>query len=372
MARLSTLVGGLILALSMGAGWIEGADQEVRERLEKLLERHAAEGVFSGVALVADASGVVLQEGYGHANLEWNIPNTPEARYRVGSISKQFTAALVMKLVQDGALSLDSTLTDVLPWYLTDTGSQVTIRQLLNHTSGIDRSGVPRMIAEHSCCPMPLREEVTAYCSGDLEWQPGSKFAYNNAGYLILGAVVEEVTGVTYAEALQKKILDPAGMKNTGLDDPSVVLPRRAAGYDVTDEGIRLPPFVHATLASSAGGVYSTVGDLYLWDRALDSGSILAESTRKEMFTPGLGDYGFGWFIMDMPVGPDHATRSVIRHPGQGDGFRSIFWRIPEDEITIILINNVGKPSLATMAEGILDVLHGNEITAEGAPPEAS
>ena len=372
MTRTSVLVGGLILAVSMGAGWIEGADQEVRARLGMLLERNAAEGVFSGVALVADASGVVLQEGYGYANLEWNIPNTPEVRYRVGSISKQFTAAVVMKLVEDGALSFDSTLTELLPWYRADTGSQVTIRQLLNHTSGIDRSGVPRMIAEHSCCPMPLLEEVTNYCSGDLEWQPGSKFAYNNAGYLILGAVIEEVTGVTYAEALQEKILAPVGMKDTGLDDPSVVLPRRAAGYDLTDEGIRTPSFVHATLASSAGGVYSTVGDLFLWDRALDSDDILAESTRRGMFTPGLGDYGYGWFIMDMPVGPDHAVRSVIRHPGQGDGFRSIFWRIPEDEITIILINNVGKPSLAAMAEGILDVLHGNETVAEEALSEAS
>ncbi len=133
----------------------------------------------------------------------------------------------------------------------------------------------------------------------------------------------------------------------------------------MTDEGIRAPSFVHATLASSAGWVYSTVGDLFLLDRAVDSDDILVESPHRQMFTPGLGDYGYGWFIMDMPVGPDHAVRSVIRHPGQGDAFRSIFWRILEDEITIILINNVGKPSLATMAEGILDVLHGNEAVAE-------
>lgn len=140
----------------------------------------------------------------------------------------------------------------------------------------------------------------------------------------------------------------------------------------MTDDGIRVPSFVHATLASSAGGVYSTVGDLILWDRALDSDDILAENTRRQMFTPGLGDYGYGWFIMDMPVGPDHAVRSVIRHPGQGDGFRSIFWRIPEDEITIILINNVGNLLLATIAEGILDVLHGNEAVAEKTFSEVS
>ncbi len=372
MSRTVRVIGCWVFILAAGIAVAGIPGQETRNELDSLMAGYAADGIFSGAVLVADASGVVLEKGYGFANLEWNIPNTPQTRYRVGSISKQFTAALVMKLAEEGALSLDSSLTDVVPWYRADTGSSVTIRQLLNHTSGIDRSGVPRLIQEHACCPMPLREEVMTYCSGDLEWAPGSKFAYNNAGYLILGAVIEEVTGKTYAEALQEKILTPVGMENTGLDDPSVVLLRRAAGYDITDDGVRLPSFIHATLASSAGGVYSTVGDLYLWDRALESPAILSENSRRQMFTPAMGDYGYGWFIMDMPVGPDHAARAVIRHPGQGDGFRSIFWRIPEDQITIILINNVGKPSLATIAEGILDILHGNEITAEGAPPEAS
>jgi CubicO group peptidase (beta-lactamase class C family) len=126
-----------------------------------------------------------------------------------------------------------------------------------------------------------------------------------------------------------------------------------------------LPKFIHAALASSAGGVYSTVGDLYLWDRALASDRILSAESRQLLFTPGLGDHGMGWFVMSMPVGPEHAKRTVIRHPGQGDGFQSIFWRIPEDGITIILINNVGKPSLSSIAESILNVLHGRPSAAK-------
>jgi CubicO group peptidase (beta-lactamase class C family) len=336
-----------------------GVESSVSARLDSVISHHAASGGFSGAALVADSSGVVLEQGYGFANLEWNIPNTPDTRFRIGSISKQFTAALVVKLVEQGKVSLDSKLSDVLPWYRADTGSKVTIRQLLNHTSGIDRSGVPRMIREHACSPMPLRDEVVEYCSGDLEWVPGSQFAYNNAGYLILGAVVEELSGLSYAEALQTILLEPVGMENTGLYDPSAVLPRRASGYDVTDEGVRLPKFVDATLASAAGGVYSTVGDLYRWDRALESNLFLSERGRRLLFTPGLGEYAMGWFVMSMPVGPGMDHRTVIRHPGQGDGFQSIFWRIPEDGVTIILINNVGRPSLSDIAEELLAVLYG-------------
>ena len=157
----------------------------------------------------------------------------------------------------------------MLPWYREDTGSRVTIEHLLNHSSGIDRAGVGRMIEAEGYRPLPLKDEVLAFCSGDLEWEPGAQFAYNNAGYLILGAVVEEITGLSYAEAFTKLILEPVGMESTGMDHSGLVLPRRAAGYDRTPEGMRKGQFVEPALAASAGGAYSTVGDLYLWDRAL-------------------------------------------------------------------------------------------------------
>lgn len=327
--------------------------------IDDLMSNYAALGSFSGAILVADRDGIVIEKAYGLANREWDIPNTTDTRFRIGSLSKQFTAALVMILCEEGRLSLDAKLGDVLPWYRQDTGQAVTIRQLLNHTSGLDQSGVMRMIMEAPTKRISLREEVLDYCSADFEWQPGSRFGYNNAGYLILSAVVEEVGGKSWQEIFAEKILEPVGMRNTALGDSRLILPQRADGYDRTAEGLRKPPFVDPLLASGAGGVISTVGDLYLWDKALYTDAILSSEAREQMFTPGPGPYGFGWYVIDLPVGPGGAERKVIGHPGQGDGFHSMLWRIPEDHATVILINNLGMTDLDSMAEGILGILHG-------------
>jgi len=266
-----------------------------------------------------------------------------------------------MRLVDEGRLSLDARLSDLLPWYRADTGARVTLRELLNHTSGIDRSGVPSLIAEHACSPISLREEVETFCSGDLEWEPGERFGYNNAGYLILGAVIEEATGLEYEQALSRLLLEPGGLTRTGMGHPERILPRRAEGYERTGGGVRKAPFVDAAIASSAGGLRSTVQDLYLWDRSLYTDAVLSDEARREMFTPGLGDYGFGWFVMKAPLGPGGSERTLIAHPGQGDGFHTIFYRIPDDHLAILLIANLYENALSSVADGIVDILYGRE-----------
>ncbi|MBN1825503.1 MAG: class A beta-lactamase-related serine hydrolase [Candidatus Eisenbacteria bacterium] len=357
---LAFLIGALVLSAATASAGDPVRDDRAA-RIDGWLSAHAGMDAFHGVALIADDEGVLLERGYGFANREWEIPNAPDARYRIGSVTKQFTAALVMRLVGEGRLSLDAHLSDLLPWYRADTGARVTLRQLLNHTSGIDRSGVPRLIAERACSPMPLREEVETYCSGDLEWEPGERFGYNNAAYLILGAVIEEVAGRPYEQVLAELILEPAGLLHTGMDHPEVILPMRAEGYERSTDGIRKAPFVHATLAASAGGLRSTVRDLYRWDRSLYTDIVLSDEAREEMFTPGLGNYGFGWFVLRAPLGPGGAERTLIRHPGQGDGFYTVFWRIPEDRIAVVLIANLYENALPSMAQGIVDILYERE-----------
>lgn len=348
----------LISCLTWGAG-AATTRTEVARGIESLMDEYARLGAFSGAMLVADRDGIILEKAYGLANREWDIPNAVDTRFRVGSLSKQFTAALVMRLVDEGRLDLDARLADVLAWYRKDTGEEVTIRQLLNHTSGIDRSGVMKLIGEHGRTGMPLREEVTTYCSGDLEWEPGTRFGYNNGAYLILGAVIEEVYGAPYADVLREVVLDPVEMADTGMDDSRRILARRADGYDRSADGLRKPEFVEATLAGCAGGVYSTVGDLYRWDRALSTDQVLSAAAREQMFTPGMGRYGFGWFIVDVPVGPAGEPRTVIRHPGEGDGFHSVLWRIPTDGVAVVMISNLGRMDADGMAASILDVVYG-------------
>lgn len=262
--------------------------------IDALVQDRVDAGEFSGVVLVADESGVLLEKAYGPAVREWNLPNRVDTRFRIGSLTKQFTAALILSFVQEGRLSLDDPLTQALPWYRADTGGRMTIRHLLNHTSGLDRSGVVEMITKAPTVRIPLREEVELYCSGDLVTEPGAEFAYNNGGYLILAALVEELSGQSYAEALAERILEPCGMKDTGMYDPRVPVERLAAGYDVTEEGWRRPSFIDGTLASGAGGAWSTASDLYRWDQALYAGTVLGPEIQEAMSTPGPGPYGFG------------------------------------------------------------------------------
>src|SRR4026209_1556284 len=174
---------------------------------------------FNGAVLVAENGKVIYRKGLGLANMEWNIPNTPETRFRLGSITKQFTATLILQLVEQGKIKLDGKLSDYLPDYRKDVGEKVTIHQLLNHTSGIPSyTGLPGFFNEVSRNPYKVDEFVKQYASKDLEFEPGSKFSYNNSGYLLLGAIIEKVTGKPYEQVLKEKIFEPLGMKNSGYD----------------------------------------------------------------------------------------------------------------------------------------------------------
>lgn len=179
----------------------------------------------------------------GFPDEEWEVPNGPDTVFRLGSITKQFTSMLVMRQVAEGRLRLDHTLEEMLPWYWQDTASRVTLEQLLNHTSGIPSyTSDPEFFPLHSRDPLSTRELVETYCSGDLEFEPGSRWRYNNSGYVILGAVLEEVTGTPYDQLLEARILEPLGMSDTGYDHTAAVVPRRARGYRHTPDGLENAP----------------------------------------------------------------------------------------------------------------------------------
>ena len=198
-------------------------------------------------------------------------------------------------------------------------------------------------------------------CSGDLEFEPGTDFRYNNSGYVILGAVLEEATGTSYEQLLSDRILRPAGMSDTGYDRSGRIIPRRAAGYERTLDGVRNTPYLDMSLPHAAGAMYSTVDDLLRWDQALYGTSLLSEGAKAAMFTPGLGEYGFGWFTATEPIGPDGAERRVIRHGGGINGFSTAIVRVPEDRQLVVLLDDTGSAQLEAMRSGILDLLYGRE-----------
>jgi CubicO group peptidase (beta-lactamase class C family) len=250
------------------AGLEAAPASDMQAQIGRLLESYHSAGLFDGVALVADRGKVIIEKGYGLASVEWQVPNGPEARYRIGSVTKPLTAILVLQQVKAGRLALDAPISRYLPEYRSDTGARVTIRHLLAHTSGIPTYKGPQILEEVR--PVPHGELVRKWCTGDLEWEPGKGWGYNNCGYLLLGVILERVTGKTYAELLREGVTRPGGMADTGVYTSQLVLARRAQGYERDLAGdLRLAPFTEISTALGAGDVYSTARDLFRLDRAL-------------------------------------------------------------------------------------------------------
>lgn len=317
--------------------------QDKVQKIDALLKNYYDYGQLNGAVLVSENGKVIYKKGFGMANMEWEIPNQPDTKFRIGSVTKQFTATLILQLVEEGKIKLDGKITDYLPDYRKDTGERVTIHQLLNHTSGIPSyTGLPGFFQNESRNPYNVKDFVKKFASGDLEFEPGSKFAYNNSGYFLLGAIIEQVTGKSYAQVLQERIFDPLGMKDTGYDDDAPLIKKRAAGYQKTPGGFENAAYLDMLLPYAAGSIYSTVEDLSKWDQALYDTKILSDASKKLMFTPGLSNYGYGFTISDRSIGKTAQKTKFISHSGGINGFNSLFSRLVDQKSSIIILDNVG------------------------------
>jgi CubicO group peptidase (beta-lactamase class C family) len=320
-------------------------------------------GLFSGTVLVAENGKVLFKKGYGMANIEWNIPNKPDTKFRIGSITKQFTSMLILQLVEQGKIDLEGKLSDYLPYYRKDTGDKITIHHLLTHTSGVPSyTSLPNFFEEISRDPYPVKEFIQKYCSGDLEFEPGSKFNYSNSGYFILGAVIEEVTGKSYEDVLMEKILDPVGMKGTGYDHHNTIIKNRATGYQKTLDGYENSPYLDMSLPYAAGSLYSTVEDLYLWDQALYTEKLLSKKMKSLIFKghiKAMGQsYGYGWVIGKKKLPETKKELNTISHGGGINGFNTLIERLVDDRHLVVLFNNAPRASLASMSDGIIKILY--------------
>lgn len=334
--------------------------QDKAAKIDELMKVYNSYQQFNGAALVAENGKVIFKKGYGMANMEWNIPIETDTKFRLGSITKQFTSMLVLQLVQEGKIKLEGKLTDYLPDYRKDTGDRITIHHLLNHTSGIPSyTGLPNFFQDISRNPYSVSDFVKKYTSGDLEFEPGSKWNYNNSGYFLLGAIVEHVTGKPYEQVLKERIFDPVGMKNTGYDHHDTILAKRASGYEKRPGGYINAPYLDMSLPYAAGSLYSTVEDLYLWDQALYTEKLLSPQLKEVMFKPGLSNYAYGWIVRKAPLGAQGEPVAIIEHGGGINGFNTIIMRLPESKNLIVLLNNTGGTKLGEMSQKISAILFG-------------
>lgn len=315
--------------------------------------------LFNGSVLVAENGKIIYKKGLGLANMEWNIPNAPDTRFRLGSITKQFTAMLVMQLVAQGKIKLDGKIGEYLPDYRKDIGEKVTIHNLLTHTSGIPNyTAFPGFFNDVSRDPYTVPEFVKKYASNDLEFEPGSKFSYSNSGYFVLGAIIEKVTGQPYEQVLKERIFDPIGMKNTGYDHYATVLEKRAAGYQKTPDGYLNAPYLDMSLPFAAGALYSTAEDLYLWDQALYKDRLLSAQSKELMFKPFLSDYAYGWAITKARLGTGTETTPQISHDGGINGFSTLIVRLPAQRNLIVLLDNTGQGGLRRISQELTNILY--------------
>jgi CubicO group peptidase (beta-lactamase class C family) len=331
-------------------------------KIDKLMSQYVDCCSFTGTVLVSDHDKVIFKKGYGLANREWNIPNTPEVKFRLGSLTKQFTSMLIMQQVAKGTIKLDGHLSDYLPYYRQETGSKVTISQLLSHTSGIPSyTDDPKFFPDVSRNYYAVDDFVKKFCSGDLQFEPGTKFHYDNSGFFLLGAILEHVTGKTYETLLKENIFGPLGMKDSGYDHYADLLPRRAAGYQQELAGVVNAPYLDMALPYAAGSLYSTVEDLYKWDQALYTDKLISSDLKQKLFTPNLENYGYGWNIRAVPAGEPGAGQTTISHEGGINGFNTLEERFVGDHDLIVIFNNTPGASLEEMAKGVRAVLYGQE-----------
>jgi CubicO group peptidase (beta-lactamase class C family) len=347
--RLPTAGAALVLVLlAAGAGAPAAQSADV---FDAVVRPFAADGRFMGAALVARGDDVIFSKAYGSANLEWNVPNEPATKFRIGSITKQFTAALILLLEEDGKL----TLQDPLSRHVADlpaSWKDITLFHLLTHTSGIRNFTALPDYRIRQVQPSSAAETLERLRGEPLDFPPGSQFRYSNSGYLMLGHVIERVTGRPYAEVLQARILTSLGMTGSGYDSNVAIIAKRASGYTASPNGPENARFVHMTVPHAAGALYSTTGDLHRWVRGLFGGRVLSAASRQKMITPHLNNYALGLTVRDLD------GRRTIAHGGGINGFNAFLAYYPNAEITIAVLGNINGTAPQQIAAALATAAH--------------
>lgn len=339
--------------------------QSITEQLDKLINTYTEYGKFNGSVLVANQGKVIFTKGFGMANMEWDIPNKPNTKHRLGSITKQFTAMLILQLAAENKLDLQAPITTYLPDYPKETGDKITTHHLLTHTSGIPNyTSFPDFFQNESRNPYTPDEFVKKFDAKSLDFEPGEKFSYSNSGYFLLGVIIEKVTGKSYEQMLNDHIFSPLNMTDSGYDNHDDILKNRATGYEKNGNAFVNSKYLDMSIPYAAGSLYSTVEDLYKWDQALYTNSILPKEYMDMYFKPyisafGNNSYAYGWCVGKSPIGKSTDSIYTISHGGGINGFNTIISRAPSDKSLVVLLNNTGGAPLNQMTKAIRGIIYG-------------
>jgi CubicO group peptidase (beta-lactamase class C family) len=300
--------------------------------IENYLQAQANFYEFSGTVLVSQKGKVIYKKAFGLANREWNIPNTVDTKFMIGSLTKQFTAAAILQLVEKGLLNLNDPLSKFFPGY--PQGDMVTVHMLLSHTSGI--KGYTDMPQFASVDKLSFsKDSVIAFFKNEpYDFTPGTKYKYSNSNYFLLGCIIEKVSGQPYQSYVKENLFRRAGLQSTGLNQLDSILPNRASPYVKSPQGWKNAAYVSMEFPFSAGAIFSTVDDLLQWNTALHGGKIISPAMLAKMTTPYLGKYGYGLHIDSL------GNHKHIGHTGSIQGFVSSIEWYPQDETCVVILTN--------------------------------
>ena len=355
----------LVLSATLSIA-LHGSPELQKKEIDKYLS-----GIYKrdmpGAAVLAVKNGkVIIRKGYGMADMELNVPVRPEMVFRIGSITKQFTSVGIMMLVEEGKIKLEDLITVYLPEYPLK-GKKVTVRHLLNHTSGIKSYTSMPEFGKMMRTDTEVEKIIDVFKDQPFDFEPGEKYLYNNSGYILLGAIIEKVSGLKYADFVKKMIFDKAGMKNSFYGEAAAIIKNRAKGYGRNEKGIVNSSYLSMTLPYAAGSLLSTVDDLYKWNRSLNAGKLISKESLKMVYKKTKLNngkdisYAFGFINVDF-----HGY-TQIHHGGGINGFITHEVYIPEAEIFVtVLTNSTGnKISPQFVSQWITTLLLGKPYSEE-------
>jgi CubicO group peptidase (beta-lactamase class C family) len=317
--------------------------------MEEVIHSKVSSNKFMGSILVARNDQILLDKGYGYANLEWQVPNSPDAKFRLGSITKQITAACILLLEERGKLKTD----DLVKKYLPDAPSawdHITLYNLLTHTAGIPNFTEFPDYRASEATPTTPEQLVARFRDKPLEFQPGEDWRYSNSNYVLLGYLIEKITGQRYQDFVEQNIFKPLGMQNSGYDSNTAIIPHRAAGYSPGPNGPVNAGYVDMSVPFSAGALYSTTHDLLRWEQGLFAGKLLSAESFKKMTTPFKRNYACGLVVHTIN------GHKVIDHGGGINGFSTLLAYYPDDKLTIIALGNIESGASAEIASSLAPI----------------
>lgn len=343
MMRLSNRSLRSVVLVFVLAAFIGPSTAQTRQRFQQVVQPYADAQMFMGSVLVARNGNIIFSKSYGMADLEWNIPNSSTTRFNIASITKQFTAASILLLEEHAKLRTDDLVKKFFP-DAPPSWDKVTIYHLLTHTSGISNGAATYE---------PGPPEKLVLHDAPLNFQPGERWDYTNLGYIVLGYLVEKISGQTYEQFVRENIFKPLGMKDSGMMSFITVIPRRATGYWPGNNGIENADRFDPRYGFSAGSLYSSTEDLLRWEEGLFGGKLLSSASLRKMITPFKSDYGCGLYIRRVN------GRLIVEHDGNNIGFNAVMAYYPEEKLATIVLGNLNGTVTAEITKALAAVAHG-------------